>query len=224
MDNNDKTYTTLNGQTVSLRAVSQLVIAKISEAVLKEFKDNQEPLEVPTYLVTNGAGVVEQLPHDPTTLESPEEQVAWNKYLDATTRLENATTLRVTKYALLEGLDYAPPDDRWEKLQKHLGLTIPDDPYEKQLHYIMTDILRTPGDQAGAAQKIILLSMDGLPKETLAAVRKSFRGETEDRPAEGVAYRFAEDGGNVGTLAADGRSSHGLPVGPSESDLLSGAY
>jgi hypothetical protein len=66
-----------------------------------------------------------------------------------------------------------PEDNRWERRQKLVYIEIPDDPDEKRLHYLLTEVLTTPDDLTGLITKIVEIS--GVDEEVVESVEDSFR-------------------------------------------------
>src|SRR3990167_3625754 len=177
MDDLDTTYTTVSGITIKIKPVSPLTIQKIQQAVKREFEKRNEPLARPTYILKTSLGDEETFEHDEKTLETDEDREAWGKFIDANTRLRIESEERLARFMKLDGIEYDAPDDEWQKLQKYMGLEIPTDPFELKIHYLDTEILRTPKDQNGVIERILVLSSAGMPQEALDAVRASFRSD-----------------------------------------------
>jgi len=166
---------TTDGREIHLTPVSQVLIQKTTEAVRRELKAAGLPLEPPTYTVATVAGTVETFVHDETTLSSDEDKAAWAAYQAATAQLARDTNERVTKLLMLKGIDVADPPPAWADDQKWLGIEVPDDPRERKLAYIQTDVLKTPDDIVVATMRIMQLSLTGLPEEDLEAIEAMFR-------------------------------------------------
>ena len=158
-----------------LTPVSQVLIQKTTEAVRRELKAAGLPLEPPSYTVATVAGTVETFVHDETTLSSDEDKAAWASYQAATAQLARDTNERVTKLLMLKGIDVADPPPAWAEDQKWLGIEVSDDPRERKLAYIQTDVLKTPDDIVVATMRIMQLSLTGLPEEDLEAIEAMFR-------------------------------------------------
>lgn len=168
---------TTDGREIHLHPVSQVLIQKTTEAVRREMKVAGMPLEPPTYEIATVAGTVETHVHDETTLSNDEDRAAWAAYQAATAQLGRDTNERVTKLLMLKGVDVADPPPEWAEDQKWLGIEVPDDPRERKLAYIQSDVLKTPDDIVVATMRIMQLSLTGLPEEDLDAIEAMFRNQ-----------------------------------------------
>jgi hypothetical protein len=165
-----------DGREVHLLPVAQVLIQKTKEAARRELVNAGLPLEPPTYTVDTVAGTTETHVHDDTTLSTDEDKAAWAAYQAALVRLGRETNARATKLLMLKGIDVADPSPEWLADQAYFGIDVPDDPRERKLAYIETEVLKTPEDIIRATTRIMQLSLTGLPEEDLAAVEALFRG------------------------------------------------
>ena len=177
-----KTITTIDGKSVELFPVAQASIEQVRLGVLREFEKRGAQLTIPTYLVKTVAGDTQEFPHDEKTiLEAPQADVEkWQAYHKTQGELERATNERATKFMLYRGvkIDQAEMEKALQE-QAFFGIAIPESLVEKTLHYIQTELLKTPADILAAVQGIMLLSMSGVSEDTLRAVEESFRRAME---------------------------------------------
>ena len=167
--------TTVDGRRVDVRPVSSDRTNQLRLMVGREFRERGEPVDVPTYTVTNVAGDTETYPHDEKTTKSPEVQAQWEAHLDTIIRLRREEYLRVSRYMFLEGLPVDVPPE-WVERQQEYGFDLPEDPDELKLDYILNELLRCATDRNAAMARISSLSMLGsVSEEAIHAVEASFR-------------------------------------------------
>ena len=133
-------------------------------------------LNVPTYKAITASGAVEEHPHDETTLQTDEDRAAWAAYTAARQALNREINERTTRVLLLEGMVCGEPPAEWLAKQKRYGLDVPEDPDDRKLAYIETEILRTTDDIMQAAMRIQALSMTGIVEIDIEAAEAAFRG------------------------------------------------
>jgi hypothetical protein len=160
-----QTVTTSRGVTVTCLPIQSL---------LDKLNAQYKPPEPPSYEVKTATGAVERHAHDATTLETDEDRAAWQAYLQARADAQTAQSLALTRLVLLRGISVdMPTDEQWVKEQEWLGLQVPDDPFERKLHYIETEVI------AGVADiEAIMLGVmreSGVPEELLAQMDATFR-------------------------------------------------
>src|SRR5690606_31526822 len=112
----------------------------------------------PTYTVETAGGEPEVHEHDETTLATDEDRAAWASYLVAKAEWEAALKDRLIRVVFLEGVRTRPASDDWVKRQQFLGLAVPDDPLEREVHYVKTVLVRTPEDAEGILTAVMALS------------------------------------------------------------------
>lgn len=171
-------FTTLAGKTWKVRAVSLTIRQLVEQRVRREFEAKGEPLDPPTYEVKLASGLVQNEPHDETTLETIEDKVLWNIHQKAVLRLRMKQNVEVMKVKFVRGIvyDWPPTDANWEANQKMLGIEIPTNDFDKRYHYLTTEILASPEDELRAMQAIDILSYAGMYREEdIAAAVDGFR-------------------------------------------------
>lgn len=168
-------FITATGVELRLRRISPLLVEKARAS---------EPMpERPTYIADTAGGGTEEHPHDDTTLETEEDELAWQTYLMETAFAQRRVNERVVMLLFRRGIDYdalkLPEDDTWITEQREIfGVEVPDDPFELKMHWLETEALTTPEEIK--LLTVELMSMTGCPEEVVAAAERSFR-----RPVEG---------------------------------------
>jgi len=177
-----KSILTTDGREVELLPVAQASIEQVRLAVLREFEKRGAQLAIPTYFVRTGGGDPQEFPHREETIkEAPQDDVAkWEAYHKTQVELERATNERATKFMLYRGVkvDEIAMQKALQE-QAFFGILAPESPIDKALHYIQTEILKTPADILAAVQGIMMLSMSGVSEDTMRAVEESFRRALE---------------------------------------------
>jgi hypothetical protein len=168
-------YITSQGKKIRIVGLSPFLIDK-----MRASGDIPEP---PTYIVETVAGDEEIHTHDETTLEvegDPEQtkanQKAWREFVEASELAQREVNERFLRLLLLRGIDLDIEDYErgdWVKEQRSLGIDIPEDPVEKKVHYVQTEILSSFDDVINLLTRV--MSLSGLDEEAMATAEASFR-------------------------------------------------
>ena len=100
----------------------------------------------------------------------------WKDYL---TRLAEARALlreRKVHLILARGVVVDVPDG-WEDEQRELGLSIPDNPTDRRVHYILTEMIGSQSDVLAIMEAVYNLA--GVNARMLETARASFRDQME---------------------------------------------
>lgn len=182
-------FTTTAGIEIPIQPISLLDLQLAQDAIEKEFLDNNEPIEPPTYEVeTFGGGEEINTYTELTIVDAPEEdKEKWRLHLEALDRMGEEIQKR-TGIIYLDGITYdLPEDDSWiARRKKLLNEDIPDDPDELKLHYVNNVLLKTPADKSGLMLEIQKLSMTGVNEEAIQAMEELFRSQVEIQGREGT--------------------------------------
>ena len=179
MDAKKHVYVTVNGREVEYQAISLDALRLSWNGIEKQYRERGEPLDPPTYEIVTGGGGKVQEPHDKTTEKTPDEQIAWDAYVDAVNRLQDDKSIMQMQYILEDGLEglQVPADDSWLEKHKRRLIEIPTDPDKLREFYITSEILKTHDDMAGITMSVMLLSQQGKVDEAeLETALESFRG------------------------------------------------
>ena len=184
--------TTIGGLEVKLQPTSQTQTQRIQTGIEKRWRERGEPVDPPTYTATTATGETETYTHDETSLTTDKDRTAWAVYQDALARMTAEINLRVTQYLLLQGVVGCEPTPEWAEEQTWYGVEAPEDPRERRMLYLETEILRTPEDITTAVREIMKLSYSGASQEAIDAIDRLFRrtveraADTDDSVAEGT--------------------------------------
>jgi len=129
--------------------------------------------EAPTYTITYPGGEEEKVPHDPTTLDTPEERESWLRFVE---KFQEASTEMTTRWVkavvLLCILDLEYPEG-WKDDFEYLGIEIPEDEREQRIFFINNILLPTEEDKELFAQTVVTIST--VRREDLALAKAEFR-------------------------------------------------
>lgn len=178
--NGKKEYVTSKGIVITLHSMPPLIVTRVAETIT--FPDK------PTYTIKLESGDEEVHDHDKTTLVSPEDRSAWEKYITEYSAAESETTYKILRAVLMEGVDVEIPDEqliRWKKRQELMGIPVSEDFEEMLIHYKETEIIGGKEDMQDILNEVMKLS--GITEEALKVARRSFPNtvESDARGGEG---------------------------------------
>jgi hypothetical protein len=194
----DTEFTTTSGYTIKLKAVSPLLIQKVT-ALLHDPKP-------PVYTVKGLGGEEIAFEHDETSIQDPAtsavERLQWKEYQKQLREIEAQRRSKLIDIMFARGIVFDLPDTDWEQEHEFLGLTVPTNPIEKKVHFLQTEVFTSAAD----ITEVIALLMQmtsGLSETEMDAIRATFRRSVQGTAAEGVAAAAVENGRPEPT-AADG--------------------
>lgn len=160
------TYLTSRGYTIRFKSIPVLL-----QKLVQQF-----PMpHAPTYEVKTATGATETHPHNETTLETDADRAAWTEYQRALQRRGAEFVNAQIRLCLLEGIEVvSKPASDWEKRQRLIGLHIPDDPLEKEMHFLETEITASEADVIALIAGVSRMS--GIDEEAVSELEDSFRG------------------------------------------------
>lgn len=173
---------TTEGREVKLRPPSHILFQQMASVVEKQFRDAGEQVDVPQYKAELAGGEVEYHDHDEESIKtaSDEEKSAWDAHGDAVTRMNAEISTRQGVFLLREGLVIDQKEYKsgaWIKEQEMYGFEIPEDDFDRFMHYVETVLLKTPADQMNAVIKIQALMVDGVPDNLIEGAEEFFRAQ-----------------------------------------------
>lgn len=165
------TYTTAGGKVVNLTPVPPLQAQMVRGAAEKEAIKLYGEAKKPTYTTPQD----ETFEHDATSLETDEDKAAWLEYQRIQAAIDAHISEKMLRFFLYHGVDAKPLDgDQWESEQKYFGIEVPDDPIERKIHYIQSELIFAASDIQGITTK--LLELAGVRPEVVEAAAATFRG------------------------------------------------
>ena len=160
------------GVTVVYKSIPPLAPAAIQTNYEKQ---NPKPVK-PTYIFEAVGGVKIEQEHDETTISTPEEKQAYEKYLNDNREWQTGLTFRLMNLFLLEGIELEVSDKKqkeWNEKLKLYGFSGEfESETEKQLTYLQTFIFKDKDAVSNATQ--IIMSLTGVSQEDIEAAEKLF--------------------------------------------------
>lgn len=166
-------YTSSRGIDVPLKAVSQFKIDAL--------RTSREIPEAPTYEAEVFGGEKETLELDAVAAENQDRMEEWKEYQKALLKERSEFGVRFNTLIVFEGVDLEPPgeDSDWEKSCKALGLKIPENPVDRKIFFINTEMLGTPEDMGGLVTAIFESSK--FSPEVIQKMKATFRSAMEGK-------------------------------------------
>lgn len=164
-------YTSTLGVEVIFLPMPPLLREKIEASLEKEWP-RPEP---PTYTIKTTAGVEETHPHDETTLETEEDKADWAAYKQENNEWDEENSRRMLRAIQLQCIKLTNQDDtEWIERQEFLGIDVPENKFERHLHYIETEVIGNE-DDIMACMTIPMQLAANASDEDMAAAEKLFR-------------------------------------------------
>lgn len=167
-----KTWTaTSTGRSVTLRSVPFRYVAQIAQR-----EDLQDP-DPPTFPVTLAGGIEKDFPHDPTTLETPEDKATWAEYERGRAIARARRTMEIARFLFYECVIEDPePVEQWAFDFDLWGLAPPDpeDKVDFKVRWLEEEICG--GDEEDTASLLLACySVSGMDQEVLKKIESFFR-------------------------------------------------
>jgi len=177
-----KQFVFSSGRVVTLKPISPIFMSNADKAIEQNWIKEHGALPTPpTYEVLMGEGenaVVQEYEYDDESISdgTPEEQEAYQNYLEAINEYTLYTTTKTTEVMIRRGVEVDYPEG-WEDDYLALGMEIPEDPYEKKIYYIENECVGVPMDYANLVQHLMnMTGIDpGLVEEALAGFRDNLQ-------------------------------------------------
>lgn len=186
MSKKNGVFTNSAGRRFEIAGISPLTLQYLDEAIRAEWTKSGRLPPCPTYEVENAAGEKIRLPHDHSTEKSPEEQKAWDAYLNAQRRMNEEISEKILNLILLDCVIVAPEDlSAWKSKMRALGISAPEDEAEQKLAFGKTEVVRAPEDIADLLVAVMRLT-PGINEEAVKAAEKQFRRALQEAAAGGV--------------------------------------
>lgn len=168
-------FTSSRGTKVYFYPMPPLLMEKIEAGVEVEFGSRPEP---PTYTIKTAVGEDETHTHSKSTLETPEDEAAWAAYEAELEIWEGELSRRVLRAVQLECIKpQDPSDEKWMAKQAFLGIKVPENEFERHLHWIETEFVGNNEDVI--ACMAIPMRLAGVPEKEMAAAEKLFRDSVQ---------------------------------------------
>lgn len=193
-------FTTSRGFEITFKPIPQMLIDRVRTL-------HKQP-EPPFYEVKTVSGAVEKHAHDETTLETDADRAAWAEYQKQIADTNEKTNRAFMRLVFLRGVEIEmPQDDTWAREQKLLGIEIPDDPLERKLHWIETEVVATIADAEHITRGA--LEASGIPQEALAQADATFRHSPQRDAVEPTPDSSGQVDDDGAVRGGDGRVQDG---------------
>lgn len=179
----ENVFITTDGKEVHYQSVSPIEIQEIRLALMKQAQQDGKQTEPPKYTIRVG-DAEQSFPHDEKSILDPKtpqaEKDLWEKYLKDTSETEAEINERISSLVYGEGavIDAIPTE--WEERRKWKGLDVPENPYDKKVKYVLSELLKTPEDLQGFVIAVMKLSMSGVGQEVVNAAEETFRNTPQN--------------------------------------------
>ncbi len=161
-----KTFTTSRGITIEFLPIPTL---------LEKLQAQHPTPEPPTYEVKTAAGPVEKHAHNETTLETDEDKAAWADYQARLKAARDKFNSALMRLVMLRGIKADLPEgNAWIEEQEFIGLSVPEEPHERKIYWLETEVLANEADYMAAVSGVMEAS--GVPEEVISEAQASFRG------------------------------------------------
>jgi hypothetical protein len=184
-------------------------IAMMLEAQEQNIRGSIEWPEVPTYSFEDVAGNVIERVHTQATIDDPatseEDRAAWADYLlaqqAAQTEFDDRRNNGIVRLLAVEGFEVLDGGDDWERRHELYGMAVPDDEFERTVHYFQTEVIGTQDDVYQIMLGIYRAS--GYDEEVMAQVEAGFRAEVGQAGTGGAGDAAESGAGDPDGEAAD---------------------
>lgn len=172
--NDPRLYMTAGGKQVELTLIPPLQAQMVRDAAEREAIKQFGEAKKPTYKTE----MDEVLEHDETSITDErtpdEDKAAWLKWQETQASIDNHIAQQMMRFFLYYGVAVDPDTDTtWQGRQKFFGIEIPEDPIERKIHYIQTEMIFSPDDIQGITTRLMTLA--GVRQEVVDAAVNSFR-------------------------------------------------
>lgn len=200
------TFTCSNGKIVKIKSVSRwLIDSRMS---------SRPKVPVPLYEVETAGGGKEMHEHDATTLQTDEDKVAWENYLDLKRTEERKFSEDMFKLLMMYGTEIEyPEDDLWKAKQEFVGILVPSDPVELYLHYLRSEVFGIEEDATDLITEVMRVS--GADEEAINSIKDSFRTAIQEQRSRKSAKREGKLEGKPKVRRTRGSKSVGDTSKPS---------
>ena len=180
----DRIFRTVAGKEYMLTPVSMDFVRKAMQGTERRMRAEGEPLDVPTYDVEMAGGTKQAYMHDEESIKQrndPELTELWKRHKTAKAKLSAENGAIMLKAWVLLGLfpsvEAEYNDGKWAETAAKWGVEVPTEEDARKLHFISTEILKTPEDNMTFIRQITLLSGRGqMDEEAVDRLMDLFRG------------------------------------------------
>jgi hypothetical protein len=162
-------FTNSRKVSMKLKAIPPYLVQMAYEALPKP--------ETPSYTVAIEGGGTETHIHDETSIaqSSDAEKAKWNEYKIILKQNEMKAQEMILNIILIEGVEISSDEERkFSGRLKLMGISLPEDPDERELSFKRAYALGTPEDAEFITRTVMKLT--GISQEDLTSLKNSFPG------------------------------------------------
>jgi len=165
-----------------IKPISVVKMQKLQASLEKRYNAQGKFLDPPTYEVNLPGGVKQVHEYDQEGIDDPstpeEDKEKWEQYQKNVVAFNEEFSDMSMRMILYDGIECELPDD-WEEEQRWMGIDIPDNKFDLKVHYLQTEVFKTPFELQKIVQEIMKASMKGVDQDAVDAAMASFRGAME---------------------------------------------
>ena len=166
-----------------LKPISVVKMQKLQASIEKRFKKQGKKLDPPTYEISLPNGAIQVYEYDQEGIDDPstpeEDKALWKQHLDDVAEFNLEFSNASMNMILYDGVECEVGED-WVEAQLWMGIEVPENKFDLKVHYLQTEVFKTPMELQQVIQDIMLLSTKGVDQDAIDAAMRSFRGEKEE--------------------------------------------
>jgi len=163
-------YTSARGVQAEFSPMPPMLVARMETQIDAEFG----VIEPPTYTVETIGGGSTTLVHTQETIETDEQQAEWDAYIArkaARDEKQQSMMLRALQLECLRPI--IDEDDDWMDRLEFVGITVPDNKYDRHLLWVESQFIGHPDDIIACLT--IPMQLAGVAQGDMAAAESMFR-------------------------------------------------
>jgi len=163
-----------------LVAISITDVQEIPIDIKNRMESEGRVLNPPRYTTQLPNGAKQEFEHDAQSIQdtntSESERVLWEKYQKDSLQYDQEVQKQTMRYTLYRGVECEIPEG-WQAERAAFGLSIPDNPIDLKVKYILSEIAKTPDDIQKLFLSIMRISAKGVDEQKIKAAEATFRNQ-----------------------------------------------
>lgn len=135
-------------------------------------------LDAPRYQTQLPNGAIQEFEHDAASIKdvnTPEsEKTLWEQYEHDLQDYNQLVQTRTLNYICYEGVD-CEVSQEWKDKMVWLGITLPENPFDLKVKFVLSEIAKTPEDIQNLTLRIFKISAKGVDEQKIKAAERTFR-------------------------------------------------
>jgi hypothetical protein len=186
-------FTAMDGQEIPFKPFSWLAYENALEGLRQEYRDRGEQIDRPQYVVQYESGSQQTFDHDEISITQvsastlpedkerviAEQQAQWAAWQETTKKFDLEGNDLLWDFVRNDSLTdlKLPADSAWEDKQRRRKAKIPEDPEEKLMYYLNTELLKSTADRLEFLETIVLVSRGMVEEAHLETAKRLFRNQ-----------------------------------------------